>query len=99
MMTTREPKTSQKSHPESMTISEHLAELPAEMIAGAERLRETPPSVRAYATVQPVVKLQTASVAAFAALLSRYGLRADLEATDGELYVRLSRREDAQVAR
>jgi hypothetical protein len=80
-----------------MTISEHLAQLPTAITAGAEKLRETPPSVRAYATVQPVVKLQTVSVAALAALLSSYGLKADLEATDGELYLRLSRREDSQV--
>lgn len=97
-MTTGQMKTLQMMDPESMTISQQLAELPPSIVAGAQKLRETPPSVRAYATLQPVVRLQTVSLAAFAALLSRYGLTAELEASDGELSIRIVRREETPVA-
>jgi hypothetical protein len=74
-----------------------VTELPASIVAGARKLRATSTSVRAYATLQPVTRLQTVSMASLAALLSRYGLRAELEATDGELSVRMCRREDPRV--
>jgi len=97
MMTARDAKSLQQLDPESMTISDHLAQLPASLVAGAERLRAAAPGARAFASIYQTTKLQTVSMAAFAVLLSRYGLRAELEAIDGQVTVRLSRGEDSKV--
>ena len=86
--------TLQQGNPEETTF----AELPASILAAAQRLRATSTSVRAHGSLQPITRLQTVSMAAFAALLARYGLKAELEAADGELSVRMCRREGSQVA-
>jgi hypothetical protein len=75
-----------------------LAELPESIVTGAQKLRATETTVRAFTTLQPVTRLERVSMAEFAALLSRYKLRAELEATDRELSVRMCRSEDLRVA-
>lgn len=75
-----------------------VAELPASIVTGAEKLRATATTVRAYTTLQPVTRLERVSMAEFAALLSRYKLRVELETINGELSFRMCRSEDLRVA-
>jgi hypothetical protein len=74
-----------------------VAELPESIVTGAQKLRATATTVRAYTTLQPVTRLERVSLAKLAALLSRYKLRVELEATDGEISFRMCRSEDLRV--
>ena len=91
-------KTLQEMNPESMLISEHMAELPESVLAASRMLRSTSPSLAAsYTASLPLVGLQTTSLAAFAVMLSGYRLKAEVTAEDGQVAMRLVRREDAEV--
>jgi hypothetical protein len=85
--------------PESMTISQHLAELPASLVAASRMLRTAPSEVAStFAASVPTISLQTSSLAAFAVLLSGYRLRAEVIAEDGQATITFSRREDKDAA-
>ena len=84
--------------PEAMSIAEHLAELPASLVAASRMLRTAPSEVASRFTASvPIAGLQTSSLAAFAVLLSGYNLRAEITADDGQAAITFSRREDADV--
>jgi len=92
-------KTLQTINPESMAISEHMAELPESVLAASRMLRTTSPELASsYTASLPIVGVQTVSLAAFAVMLSGYRLKAEITAGDGQVAMRLMRREDAEVA-
>lgn len=85
--------------PESMLISEHLAELPASLVAASRMLRSAPSELASRFTASvPIACLQTSSLAALAVMLSGYRLRAEITAEDGQAAITFSRREETDVA-
>ncbi|HVP05554.1 MAG TPA: hypothetical protein VMT90_07765 [Dehalococcoidia bacterium] len=100
MMAARKTRTLRDMNPESMTISQHLSDLPAALIAAAPMLRSAPPDVASsFTATVPVMGLQASSLAGFATLLSRHGLRAEVTAEDGQATFTFTRREDTDVTR
>jgi hypothetical protein len=99
MMAMRKQKTTLRDmHPESMLISEHVAELPASIVAASRMLRAAPELADRFTASVPIVGLQTPSLAALAVLLSGYSLRAEMTADDGHAVITFTRREDAEVS-